>query len=44
MYIWRALLRVSAQQHPQSGHVALTAPSSSVNRPHNTISNVVAGA
>jgi len=23
MYIWRALLRVSAQQHPQSGHVAL---------------------
>jgi len=20
---WRALLRVSAQQHPQSGHVAL---------------------
>ena len=23
MYVWRALLRVSAQQHPQSGHVAL---------------------
>jgi hypothetical protein len=23
MYIWRALLRISAQQHPQSGHVAL---------------------
>jgi hypothetical protein len=22
MYIWRALLRISAQQHPQSGHVA----------------------
>ena len=23
MWVWRALLRVSAQQHPQSGHVAL---------------------
>jgi hypothetical protein len=23
MYIWQALLRISAQQHPQSGHVAL---------------------
>ena len=23
MYIWRALLRISAQQHPHSGHVAL---------------------
>jgi hypothetical protein len=23
MYIWRALLRVSAQQHPQSGHATL---------------------
>ena len=23
MYIWRALLRISVQQHPQSGHVAL---------------------
>ena len=23
MHIWRALLRVSAQQHPRSGHVAL---------------------
>ena len=23
MYIWPALLRISAQQHPQSGHVAL---------------------
>ncbi|WP_302082906.1 transposase [Salinibaculum rarum] len=23
MYVWRALLRISAQQHPQSGHVAL---------------------
>ncbi len=23
MYVWRALLRVSAQQHRQSGHVAL---------------------
>jgi hypothetical protein len=23
IYIWRALLRISAQQHPQSGHVAL---------------------
>jgi IS5 family transposase len=23
MYVWRALLRVSAQQHPQSGRVAL---------------------
>jgi len=23
MWVWRALLRVSAQQHPQSGHTAL---------------------
>jgi len=23
MYVWRALLRISEQQHPQSGHVAL---------------------
>ena len=23
MYVWRALLRISAQQHPQSGHAAL---------------------
>jgi len=23
MWVWRALLRVSAQQHPQSGHAAL---------------------
>jgi hypothetical protein len=23
MYVWRALLRISAQQHPHSGHVAL---------------------
>ncbi|MCQ4334778.1 transposase [Natronomonas sp. F2-12] len=23
MYVWRALLRISAQQHPQSGHTAL---------------------
>ncbi len=23
MWVWRALLRASAQQHPQSGHVAL---------------------
>lgn len=23
MWVWRALLRISAQQHPQSGHVAL---------------------
>ena len=23
MWVWRALLRLSAQQHPQSGHVAL---------------------
>ena len=23
VYIWRALLRISAQQHSQSGHVAL---------------------
>ncbi|GCF16198.1 hypothetical protein Harman_41330 [Haloarcula mannanilytica] len=23
MWVWRALLRVSAQQHPQSGHIAL---------------------
>ena len=23
MYIWRALLRISAQQHPQSGYAAL---------------------
>ena len=23
MWVWRALLRVSAKQHPQSGHAAL---------------------
>jgi hypothetical protein len=23
MWVWRALLRISAQQHPQSGHTAL---------------------
>ncbi|GAD52477.1 LOW QUALITY PROTEIN: putative transposase [Halarchaeum acidiphilum MH1-52-1] len=26
MWVWRALLRVSAQQHPQSGHAALDSP------------------
>jgi len=44
MYIWRALLRISAQQHPHSGHVALIARSSNASKPHSTISSVVAEA
>ena len=38
MGVWRALLRVSAQQHTQSGHVALENIFSTVATPQRTIS------